>query len=297
MKFPMNISVKNTAASIALAAAFCLVSCQENTPIAPDKVAVNTETATDDIIASVPKKYTLTKWGDANLTYYPDGRLKRVMHGLDYRGSNNWFTNYTYAAGSIHALTFVGNSPSWDQTYTIDVVTGRCTAYTGLKYLYSNSTLTEKTALTYTYGATGRMKTSNDKVNPAIHTDYFYNAAGDLNRVMDYAMDYNAFAVYLKSDYKFAYDQPVGDPILADLYPLNSEYAYPPDPFLPIFGKQPKHLVKLITFGPSSGGLYYNYQLNADGYVTQWQAFSLTTAALVETKKYDYLVTSIGLGL
>lgn len=287
----MSTSFCRLTMGLGSAALLSLVSCQENTPIAPD--AAPSEVTTNDLIVSVPKHYTLTKWGIDNLTYYADGRLKRVVHGADIRGAVAVRTDYTYAPGSIHALSFVGNSPLWDQTYLIDEPTGRCKAYTGLRYLYSNSSATEKTDLTYTYDATGRLKTSNDKANPAIRTEYVYNAAGDLSRVTDYAMNYNAFAIYVKSDYKFAYDQPVGDPILADLHPLNHELAIPPDPYLPIFGKQTKHLVKLITSALDLSGRYYTYKLNADGYVTERSEYALQGAALIETKPYAYLVTTL----
>lgn len=282
--------------AVTLAIAITSFACQNENSVGPDPALTESARAVNDVISpNLSKVYKLTNHGDATLTYYADGRLKQVMHGPNVRGSVNVRTDYTYSAGSIHALSYVGNSPYYDETYLINVNTGRCYEYKGLKYLYSNSSQTDKTELVYQYNAKGQLQTASDKANAAIRTEYTYNVDGDMSRAIHYGINYSTLVVGVQSDYTFLYDQPAGDPILADRYPLNVEVAGFTDPYLSIFGKPGKHLVKLITEKSSLGGTYYTYKLNPDGYVTERKEYKLFNGALVETKAYDYLVTNIGL--
>lgn len=270
-----------------------LMSCQENNLVTPDKPVVSSSESVNDIISpNRPKVYKLIKYGNANLTYDGNGRLTRVMLGADVRGNTNVRTEYTYSAGSIHAISYVGTSLFYDQTFLLDA-NKRCYEYKELKYLYSNSSQTEKTEVVYTYNAKGQLQTAADKSNAAVRTEYTYNADGDMNRAIQYGLDYTHSTVKVQSDYTFAYDQPTGDPILTDRYVLNSEIAGFPDLFLKIFGTPSKHLVKLITEKSSLGGQYYTYTLNADGYATKRDEYSLSNGSLVESRSYDYLITNL----
>ncbi|GAB3558103.1 hypothetical protein [Spirosoma fluminis] len=148
-----------------------------------------------------------------NLTYYPGGRLKRAMRGADVRGSTNTRVDYTYSLGSIQAIAHVGTSPLYERTYWLDA-TGRCSEYKELKYTYSNSSLTEKTEVVFTYNAKGQLQTATDKSNAAIRTEYSYNADGNLSRATRYHPNPSTFAAKIWADDTFVYDQPTGGPIL-----------------------------------------------------------------------------------
>ncbi len=293
----MNRSFKNTAAGITLAATFCLVSCQENTPIAPDTVAAS-KTATDDITSTIPKKYTLTKIGPVTLAYLGDGRLHKVTQGVDVRGEVADHMDYSYGAQWIKATTYAGSKIFMEITFQLDAK-GRCFESERVDYMYIPSGfITTESRAVYAYNDKGQLKTVADKNNAANYDSYSFDANGDLSKVTRY---YNGAGAVLQDTY--AYEIPTGDPLLVDRYPLNpGGFIVPPDPYLPIFGKKSKHLMKRVTQKslPSQQALSDNvfaYTLNADGYVTQRQEFTITNAALVETKKYDYLVTTIGLSL
>ncbi|MFD2934856.1 hypothetical protein [Spirosoma flavum] len=290
----MNNLSKKSAMGAFLALSLNLVACKENSLVTPDQPLTEATKVVNDISPNLPKKYTLTKRGAANLTYYSDGRLKRVMYGPDVRGNTNTRTEYTYGAGSINAISYVGNNLLADQTYLIDETTGRCTEYKGLQYLYSNSSQTEKTELVYQYNTKGQLKTASDKANAAIRTEYTYNVDGDMIRAIHYGMNYSTLAISVQSDFTFAYDQPTGDPVLADLSPINVDETGFPDPFLKVFGKTSKHLVKLIMEKSTPGGSYFTYTLNADGYAMERKKYSLFNAASIETIPFNYLVTNLG---
>ncbi|RYF64561.1 MAG: hypothetical protein EOO39_26445 [Cytophagaceae bacterium] len=289
----MNTVLNKLVVSASFALSLGLMSCQENSLVTPDKPATTPSESVNDIISpNRPKVYKLTKYGNANLTYDGDGRLTRVMLGADVRGNKNVHTEYTYSAGSIHAISYVGTSLFYDQTFLLNA-NGRCYEYKELRYLYSNSSQTEKKEVVYTYNAKGQLQKAADKSNAAVRTEYTYNADGDLNRAIQYGLDYTHSTIKVQSDYTFSYDQPTGDPILTDRYVINSELAGFPDLFLNIFGTPSKHLVKLITEKSSLGGQYYTYTLNADGYATKRDEYSLSSGALVESRSYNYLVTNM----
>jgi hypothetical protein len=94
---------------------------------------------------------------------------------------------------------------------------------------------------------------------------------------------------------KFNYTPAGGDPIMSDNYPLNVIGVKEHDAYLRIFGKPGKHLVTLVTEQGSLDGDYYNYTLDADGYVTQRKQYKLIGSSLVDTKSYAYVTVNMGL--
>ncbi len=287
--------IKKITTVVALCASLGAISCQENSVVNPDKpMAVASETTNDVISPTLPKKHTLIKHGQANLTYFADGRLKRVMYGPDVRGSQAYRRDYTYSSGLINVNISSGNDVLGQETYWIDANTGRCYESNVQVYLYSNSTKADVTERMYTYTDKGQLKTCTNKHSPGERIEYTYYVNGDLNKATRYGAPQFGYPVKVLEETTFAYDQPTGDPILADLYPLNSLSTGLPDEYLRIFGKPGKHLVKLTTRKFSLGGTYYTYSLNAEGYVTTRKTYDLSGGGLTETKAYDYLVTDIG---
>ncbi len=296
----MNTFFQKSTLAFGLAASLSLVSCQDKDLVTPDHPAEAAKAATaldGGIVVGFPKKYTLTKHGQATLTYQADGRLKKV----DYAGQvPAFYTIYTYALQTITTTTYTGNKVFNKVTYQLDN-TGRCTTAKETDYMYYGPTpqnpygsySTTDINSTYQYNALGQLKTRFIN-NAGYQTDYVFNPAGDLSKITNYK---NFVAA---EEVTFAYDQPVGDPILADRYPINSTWTNLPDPYLKIFGKTSKHLVKLLTqkLLPTNQTLtnhYFAYTLNTDGYVTEAKEFNIANAALVATTGYEYLVTDITL--
>jgi hypothetical protein len=285
----MNTVYKRLVAAAGLIASFSLVSCKETSLVAPDKSAVASAEAVNDLISvGIPKKYTLIKHGQVVLTYMGDGRLQKATYGPDS------YVTYTYGAQSIKTTTYSGSTVVLEETYLLDANTGRCTESKEKTFVfYSFGTVEFEQPWVYQYNALGQLKTRTSK-NNGEKTTYTFNADGDMTKASSTGIDGNP-----SKDITLAYDQPVGDPILADRNLLNTEWTSLPDPYLRIFGKTSKHLVKLATqknfYGNQAPSTYYYaYVLNADGYITEEKKFNLFNAALVSAKTYNYLVTTIG---
>lgn len=297
----MNIFGKTSTAFLILALSLGLVSCNDNRLVVPDKRSIESaRVGVNDITPTMPKYYKLSKYGDDNLTYYPDGRLKRVMDGPDVRGSLASRTEYSYSPGIIKALTYSGTSLIVDQTYLVDVKTNRCYEFNELWYIYSNSDQTRQRNLVFTYTDKGQLKTCSEKQSPQERTEYTYNADGDVIKAISYGAPQFAYSPIALDETTFAYDQPAGDPILTDLHAMNSDWITLPNYYLPIFGKLSKHLVKLtinkpLVIKPYLDVIqhYYTYTLNADGYVTDRNTYSVSGGALLKTDSYKYLVTPV----
>ncbi len=288
----MNTALLKITAGLGLALSLGLASCTETSLVTPDKPMAASSASPNDIISpNLPQKHTLTKYGDATLTYYADGRLKRVMYGPDVRGSLAVRQDYTYPTGQIKVITSSGNELLREETFWLDANTGRCYQSKAIKY--TGDPLASIVNLYYTYNAKGQLAGCQSK-DITGWTDYTYTADGDLSK----AIDYSAFGVAILET-TFNYDAAFGDPVLPDLYPLNSEWTRLTDRYLKIFGKPGKHLVKLVTVKSLPGkeikkNRLYTYTLNADGYVTVRKEFDFPSAILIETKAYDYQVTDIG---
>ncbi|MVM41067.1 hypothetical protein GO730_30790 [Spirosoma sp. HMF3257] len=289
----MNTLYKRLIAVVGLA--ISLSACQENSLVTPDKsVDASAEAVNDLIPVGLPKKYTLIKHGQATLTYMGDGRLQKVAYGpgpISYPYNS---VSYTYGPQSIKVTSYWGNTVVLIEDYQLDANTGRCSAYKETSFVfYSFGTVTLEQNWAFQYNALGQLKTRVSQ-NNGEKTTYTFNADGDLSKASSTGIDGNP-----SKDITFAYNQPVGDPILTDRNLLSSEWTSLPDPYLRIFGKSSKHLAKLITQKSFYGNqmpstYYYTYTLNADGYVTEEKVFNVANAVLMSTKSYNYLVTNIG---
>ena len=291
----MNTLFKKITVAFNLALCIALVSCNENSLVTPDKPIVESaQVKNNDLpVVSFPQKYTLTKHGQATLSYFRDGRLQRVT----YEGPSAYSRReYSYGAQSIKVISYSGDVIVQQDTYLLDA-TGRCYESKQLSYtFYSYGTVENTNGFLYQYNDKGQLKTYLLKNSGGKQTEYAFNTDGDLIKVTK--SDGGGAA----SEVTFAYDQPTGDPILADRCSLNSDWTNLPDEYLKIFGKPSKHLAKRVIqkLLPSKIVLadkFFSYIVNADGYVTQEQEFNIFNAQLVATKPYEYVVTKLTVGL
>lgn len=205
------------------------------------------------------------------------------------RGSLPIQTDYTYSPGSVRAFSHQGKIILHDETFTLDA-SGRCTESV-VKGVYSD------THWIFTYNTKGQLWSCQNKNSCVGGTSYSYNPDGDMvlatvtNSISD------------ATDITFAYNEPTGDPLLEDNYPLNVNVPKIPqhDTYLRIFGKPSKHLLKLVSYEPSGsaaypspGPVYYAYQLDTDGYVTKKVAYDLNGSSS-KTTLYDYVLANITL--
>ena len=287
----MNTVLKKFTAGLSIVLSLGLASCTETSLVTPDKPTATSTASPNDVISpTLSQKHTLTKHGEATLTYYADGRLKRVMYGPDVRGSLAVHQDYTYPTGQIVVITSSGIELIREETFWLDANTGRCYQSKAIKY--TGDPLMSIVNLYYTYNAKGQLINCQSK-DITGWTDYTYTADGDLSK----AIDYSAFGVAILET-TFNYDAAFGDPVMPDLYPLNSEWTRLTDRYLRIFGKHSKHLVKLVTVKSLPGNdikknRFYTYTLDADGYVAVRKEFNFPNANLIETVGYNYAVTNI----
>ena len=277
-----------------------LTACQpEKNVIAPiEDAKVSANNLREGIVATMPKHYQLIKHGTTKLAYFDDGRLQKVTYTSTQRGTSGVYAQYKYGLNSVVSTLYYNNAIAEVSTYLLDNK-GRCYESKQVELIpYGpNQTLEKTSEFTYLYNAKGQLLTRTNKKIITEKTTFVWNAGGDLTNLTGFNFNNGRAYEPVKSDLTLYYDQPTGDPILADLSPINCEAANLPDPYLMIFGKSGKNLVKLITNNSNLGGKYFNYTMNADGYITKRDQYDMSSGALTETKAYDYLVTNLGFNL
>ena len=289
----MKNLAKKITALLGLMLSISFISCQDNRLVSPEPVSTRSASAREMTDVGVPKKYILTRHGQATLKYHGDGRLQKVTYGPSRIPYPYSYIYYSYGPQWIKVTYYGGSTVVREELFTINA-NGRCSESRETTFVfYSFGTLEQETSYTYQYNALGQLTSCTNKANSSEHTDYVFDAAGDLRK----ATSYKGFGSG-SEEVAFDYDQPTGNPILTDLSPINPNLAGFSDSYLKIFGKPSKHLVKLATQKkmPENKVLlthYFSYLLNADGYVTEAKEYNVANGALISTKPYDYSVTDI----
>ncbi len=289
----MNAAINFSA--LALVASLSLVSCQKDLqpePQAPTSVAH----ADNDRAKFVGNLYTLTKYGNANLTYDASGRLKQAA----YPGGIVSHVDYSYGKTRlgddwVRAISYLsaGNKINRDGRFTLDA-SGRCSEEQQTTYWYSGgNTNSQIDVYRYEYDAQGRLKKRYDKANPNQHYDYAFNADGDLTKVTTHAPNTGVPS----GEMTLFYTEYVGAPLRNDRYPLNTLVNGLPEDYLRIFGKPSKHLAyrqvyKNLYSNSVDSDRSFTYFFNADGYVTQ-QNIITVGEQLGIVIPYQYLVTVV----
>jgi hypothetical protein len=281
----------------ALVLSIGIASCQkEENLVAPAQKADEAADAKlrENMSPNAPTKHQLIKHGNTKLAYYPDGTLQKVTYGASTRGSATTFTTYKYNANYIIATLYYNNKIGQETTYLLGT-SGRCYESKQLDYIPMgpNAYQVKESNFSYTYNSKGQLDTRTNKKSVNEKTVFIWNADGDLTKMTGYNFRNGQAYESVKSVSTLYYDQPTGDPILANLAPINCEAANLPDPYLMVFGRSSKHLVKLVTENTVLGGSYYVYALNPEGYVIKRDWYEMNGAALIQTILYDYLVTDL----
>ena len=201
-----------------------LASCEKDSLLSPAQTeSARRSTALNELVqASLPRLYTLTRDGEANLTYDDMGRLKRVVYGADV--PENTHVEYTYSVGSIRAVSYRNRTLFCDQTYRVDSRTGRCSDYAVITYQDGK---TKRANLVFTYDEKGRLIRSSDYANALVRIDYAYNETDDLMRATRFAIDPKTALAVIRSDYQLRYIQPDGSPAIPDRNAMNLPATIP----------------------------------------------------------------------
>lgn len=259
--------MKGNASFLLLAASLvAATSCQKESLTEP-QVPVGTHS--DDARAKfVGKIYTLTKHGNAALSYDAAKRLKKVTYATGALSH----VDYSYGIGFVKSVAYLRESgkASQESKYLLNAA-GRCYEMQRIYHWYSGEWVSsELHRQAYEYDAQGRLVKSGDKDNPNQHIDCAYDADGNLVKATVFAPNTGLASKELA----FGYHEHAGAPLVSDRYPLNPLWAGYPDEYLRVFGKTSKHLVWRMTRKYVPGGAVdlnrkYAYFFNADGYVTQ----------------------------
>ena len=277
-----------------------LASCEQEKMIAPTVTnEVSSANLRESFTANMPKHYQLIQDGDSKLTYFEDGRLKKVTYGPATRGVYNSYALYAYKTNAIIKTLYTNNVKAQVVTFYLDASTGLCYETNQVDYIPygQNQTLEQEVGFVYKYNGKGQLYLRKNKKNDNSKTSFTYNTEGDITKIINYSKASVNPVAGIESDYTLYYDQPTGDPILANTLPVNLDLAKLPDQYLMIFGKPNTHLVKFISEQYSQGGKVITYTPNADGYITTRQTYDLFSGNMVENKAYDYLITDLKFNL
>ncbi len=313
----MNLSIHKITAGVGLLLSLGAISCQENSVVSPDKpAAVASETTNAADLPILQKGYVLTRHGQATLTYYPDGRVKRVMDDPDGRSNPGYRREYTYddVAHRIDVSTYKGTKMILFDMYFIDELTGLCHQSEQVDYTIlddpNNTHVQLNTRWLYQYTAKGQLKIcQNLFLHSSDRTEYIYNADDDLIKTVTYDRVGSQDGVLIH-ELILSYGQLSRGAIAVDKYPLNASWmnlpvpsqsikGQPvPDHYLPIFGKPSKHLVTSVTQMKLTGirytnGASFTYRLNPDGYVTERKEYNQRGGTLTGIKPYTYGLSTI----
>ena len=288
----MNILSQKITVGLGLALSLSLISCEKDNLLTPESSSRSARIgAVDDFTLpspNIPQVRRLVKYGNSTLSYSDYGQLQKVTTSVA-RG-NTLHTDYTYAAGSIRAASYEGNSLIRDETFILDA-SGRCTESV-IKGTPND------THWTYTYNAKGQLWGCQKQNTCVGGTSYTYNAYGDLFQATVATSALDAMVV------TFAYVLPMDANYYYETYALNMNAPVLPehDTFLPIFGKTGKHLVKEISYAPSGSTIittpsdrFYDYVIKSDGYVTQRNTAYTFGGSPFEKIGYTYELADIKL--
>ena len=273
-----------------------LASCEQENMITP---AVTNEVSSanlrESFTVNMPKHYQLTQDDESKLTYFEDGRLKKVTYGPATRGVYNTYASYAYKTNAIIKTLYANNVKAQVVTFYLDASTGLCYETQQVDYIPygQNQTLEHEVGFVYQYNGKGQLYLRKNKKNESSKTSFIYNAEGDITKITNYSKASVNPVPGIEAEYTLYYEHPTGDPILANTLTVNLEVANLPDQYLMIFGKSNKHLVKFISEQYTQGGKIINYIPNADGYITARQTYDLFSGNVVENKAYDYLITDL----
>jgi hypothetical protein len=274
-----------------------LASCKNDDVIAPDQQvdSGNSNLRTSAIPATL-SRLQLARYGNDFLTYLPDGRLDHVTTSTP-RGGGSVYKKYEYTEKSILISTYTNGAFSRLVICAINPATGYCTNVQQADYsLINDKVNVVEEEFVYKYNAKGQLVNRFNINATSFGTNYIYAPNGDLSSVQNYTGGYGTAGPKVRNGANLYYDQP-NSPVLENLYPINPEEADLPDPYLKIFGKPCKHLVKLASYLKSQDGKVYSYKTDADGYVQSIESKQLVGGALIDTKICNYKLVDIGLSL
>jgi len=285
-----------TAWAVGFSAGLMLSSCEDKESFAPMNETLPTDAGARLHANSAADSSTLIKHGDELLSYYADGRLKEVVYSnskMDY-GLNSLRVAYTYGYFSdwsqwVLATRYENDFKTREMTWRVK--DGKATDLETAHYkLGSGGSPYLYTSATFEYnGKQQLVKVVNS--TPDIATISFsYDGNGNLFKHL--TTKGSGKSIKVENYNEYAYTDYVGGSLDIDHNRVINTHVFAPnglhqigDPYLPIFGKFGKNLVKIKkTSGPT---FKFAHTLDAKGTVKA-QKITYWDGELVKNKTFIY---------
>lgn len=274
---------------IALAAACGLASCNKNQDVEPQTPVVTpTAERAGEAAAKATAVYTLTKRGNEQLTYGPDGRLQKIT-----------FTNgqgrveYTFGFLFITKKSFDWlNRVTAEEHFLTDINTGNATEWKSTSYAYySFGTVVDQKTWNLVYGPDGRLLKKVNKADADERSEFTFYANGNIATVKTYDKAG-------KLTERVLYGYPVaGQPRYADLNRLTPAMSRLGDDYLNIFGLPQKEHYRRITITDGNNATVldrvYDDTFNRAGYLTKRVEKTVPNGSIVSTTPFEYQVSQV----
>ncbi|MBD2702095.1 hypothetical protein IC229_15700 [Spirosoma sp. BT702] len=271
-----------------------LFSCDKNSLVDPmpqqsGSVDMAANVSNELPVVSVFKKYTLTKDGNIELSYYGDGKLMKATYGP------STYIDYSYTGGTITKTRYESGKVIKQEIYTLNN-DGKAT-HSQHKTFSNQGQFTAEKSYDYEYysdnnlGFKGNLKKITNTATDE-QWDFMYNS----NHGIAWIYHFDNVGV---NDLKIWFDYGSQNEGVVNKNRLNpSTQVQVLDPYLKIFGGFDQvHLVPAeYHYKPGNNtpiaSFTYDYTLNQDGYPIKQE--SRLSGILFAVKLFDYSVTTAG---
>lgn len=270
-----------------------LISCQDESAVTAIQPSEN-HTGIAQAPPLMTPNFKLFKSGNETLIYNADGRIKQVNGTVDpqYNGYNTYRIDYEYAGNSIVVTRYRENVKESKMEWELQ--NGRAAKSKLTKYNLGNSNVLSTFHAAYQYNAQDQLVKVilMDKILKKVTIDYDSNGDAVKFQMVEDTKNGDQFVNMMK----YEYTEYVGGPLEIDKGETLALHVCSPstlgsiaDPYLPIFGKFGKHLLKKSIKTNYPATFRYTYKLDANGYVNE-QTTLKNNGAFVESKELKYAV-------
>ncbi|MGA0558129.1 hypothetical protein ACO2Q8_15825 [Larkinella sp. VNQ87] len=290
----MNTFVKSTLSVLGISLLASLSSCTNNEAIKPlqsNGTTPYTETApqptqVNNLLPTL-QTYRLVKHGDWQLFYDEQGDLVKLQSTAE----PNYRREYTRASnGTGMTIQLFNGYNLWRKTLILFDAKGRCKESFITNYSVVNGkTVATTRRFSYQYNAANQLIKMTNLDNAGHYLEFLYN---DNNDLVVINIKKNGKWEAMTYGYK-----PAGEALIKDYTRLNPIWMTlheEIDPFLPIYGKFNKNLVRLFHYDDKTAGkslekVSYNYSFNRMGLVTSQEEIRFTAGqTLTQTINFGY---------
>ncbi|MCF0061476.1 hypothetical protein MUK70_19760 [Dyadobacter chenwenxiniae] len=264
----MNKLFKNITFMSAMTCGSFMISCQQQELSTLVQPAANDNEIVQAPPVMIPE-LKLSNFGKDSLIYDANGRLKRVLNIVGYLTLR---TEYEYATNSVVAKYYENDQIEVTKQWTLE--NGRAVKLVR-KYFHAPTVSGVSTMnVDYHYNNLNQLATLNTHDGYKSTITLSYDNLGNVAKVL--FVNNTDQGDKFENLVKFDYTEYVGGPTEPAKGTINNLHVFGPhaldwigDPYLPIFGKFGKNLVKKVIPTNSTQPCSYAYVLDDKGYVKE----------------------------